>query len=290
LLLRLPPLSGAEEVVESVDLSLNSELSVLSALSDAAWHRGRVHLAILMVDLGDLREGIWPDDLIAFVREAAGLPGIRIRGLGTNLSCLGGVIPSEENMTRLVRLAEAVEAELGMRLRWVSGANSSGLGLIAAGKMPGRVNHARIGEAILLGRETVHRHPWPGTFQDAFVLHAEVLELKRKPSLPVGERSQDAFGHLTTFEDRGDRDRALLNVGREDVCLEGLLPADDRLRILGGSSGYLVLDVTGAAGDIRVGDELRFTVDYGALVAAMTSEYVKKHLLRDGTSNDPGGP
>jgi len=282
LLLRLPPLSGVEEVVESVDLSLNSELSVLAAMSDAAWRRGGVHQAILMVDLGDLREGLWPEDLVAFVREAKRLPGIRIRGIGTNLSCLAGVVPSVANMTRLVELAEAVEAELGAPLRWISGVNSSGLELLASGRMPRRINHARIGEAILLGRETVRRRPWPETFQDAFVLHAEVLELKRKPSLPIGERGQDAFGHLPSFEDRGVRDRALLNVGREDVHLDGLTPLDDRQRILGGSSGYLVLDVTDAAGDIRVGDELGFAVNYGALVAAMTSEYVKKHLLRGG--------
>jgi predicted amino acid racemase len=272
-----------------VDLSLNSELSVLAALSDAAWRLGRVHLAILMVDLGDLREGIWPDDLIPFVREAMRLPGIRIRGLGANLACFGGVMPTEANMTRLVELAEAVEAECGVGLRCVSGVNSSGLELIASGRMPKRVNHARIGEAILLGRETVHRHPWPGTFQDAFVLHAEVLELKHKPSVPIGERGQDAFGHLPSFEDRGDRDRALLNVGREDVALEGLTPLDDRMRILGGSSGYLVVDVTEAGGGIRVGDELSFALNYGALVVAMTSEYVKKRLLMGGKPCRPGG-
>ena len=287
LLLRLPPLSGVDEVVESVDLSLNSELSVLAALSDAARRRGRVHEVILMVDLGDLREGIWPEDLIPFVREARHLRAVRIRGLGTNLACFGGVVPSEANMTRLVELAEAVERECDLGLRWISGINSSGLELLAAGKMPRRINHARIGEAILLGRETVRRRPWPGTFQDAFVLHAEVLEIKRKPSLPIGERGEDAFGQLPVFEDRGDRDRALLNIGREDVKLEGIAPHDARLRILGGSSGYLVLDVTEAEGSIRVGDELSFAPNYGALVAAMTSEYVKKRLEKNGQPFEP---
>jgi len=60
MLLRLPALSGVDEVVESVDVSLNSELTVLAALSRAAVSRGRVHDVMLMVDLGDLREGIWP--------------------------------------------------------------------------------------------------------------------------------------------------------------------------------------------------------------------------------------
>ena len=280
MLLRIPPLSGVEEVVDAVDLSVNSELSVLAALSDAAERRGRVHGVILMVDLGDLREGIWPDDLIPVVQQVMQLPGLRIEGLGSNLACFSGVVPSEDNMNRLLELAEAVEQQCAITLRWLSGANSSGLELMVSGRMPKGINHARIGEAILLGRETINRHPWPGTHQDAFVLHAEVLELKRKPSLPVGERSQDAFGKLPVIEDQGERRRALLNVGREDVDVEGITPEDSRLKVLGGSSGYLVVDVTAAGGAVRVGDELSFSVNYSALVAAMTSEYVKKRFTQ----------
>jgi len=282
LLLRLPPLSGAEQVVDCVDASLNSELAVLQALSRAALQRRRVHEVMLMVDLGDLREGIWPDELLPLVQQAVRLPGIRIVGVGSNLACFSGVVPSEHNMQRLVELAEAVEQRFALRLAWISGANSSGLELIASGRMPPRVNHARIGEAILLGRETIHRRPWPGTLQDAFLLHAELLELKRKPSLPVGQRSQDAFGKQLPVADRGPRDRALLNVGREDVQVEGLTPLDRRVEIIGASSGYLVLDVTGANGELRVGDELVFSLNYAALLAAMTSEYVSKRPLRGG--------
>jgi predicted amino acid racemase len=281
MLLRLPPLSEVDEVVEVANVSLNSELAVLAGLSEAAHRRGQVHEVILMVDLGDLREGIWPDDVVPFVRQALRLPDIRIKGLGTNLACFGAVAPSADNMNQLVALAGEIEQTFGLRLEWISGVNSSGLDLIASGRMPKRVNHARIGEAILLGRETIHRRPWPGTFQDAFVLHAEVLEIRRKPSLPVGERCEDAFGKHPVFEDRGEVMRALLNVGREDVDVEGIAPVDGRIMILGGSSDYLVVDVGGAAGGLRVGDELTFSVTYGALLAAMTSEYVKKRCLSE---------
>ena len=280
--LRLPSLSNAEAIAHSADMSLNSELSVLAALSEAALRQGRVHDVIVMVDLGDLREGVCPDDVVPFVRETLRMEGIRLVGLGTNLACFGGVVPSEDNMTRLVELAEEVESGFGLALRWVSGANSSGLDLIASGRMPRRVNHARLGESILLGRETVHRRPWPGTAQDAFVLYAEVLELKTKPSVPVGERSEDAFGGLPTLEDRGKVARALLNVGREDIDAEGLIPHDQGLAVLGATSGYLAVDVSGAAGSVRVGDELAFSLNYGALLAAMTSEYVKKRPMRGG--------
>ena len=279
MLLRVPPLSGVEEVVDTVDISLNSELAVLAGLSAAALQRGKVHDVILMVELGDLREGILPQELASFVEQAIKLPGIRIRGLGTNLACFAGVVPGEDNMQQLVELAGAIERDFDLSLTWVSGINSSGLELIRADRMPGRVNHARIGEAILLGRETTERKPWPGTTQDAFILHAEVLELKHKPSHPQGKQSEDAFGQRPQFEDQGVMLRALLNVGREDVDVNGIVPLDSRLTVLGASSGYLVIDATAAAGSMQVGDTLAFTLNYSALLTAMTSEYVKKYPL-----------
>ena len=279
ILLRIPPLSGVEAVVDTVDVSLNTELAVLSGLSKAALQQGKVHDVILMVELGDLREGIMPHELAPLVEQAVKLPGIRIRGLGANLACFAGVVPGKDNMQRLVDLAAEIERGFGLSLEWVSGINSSGLELIDAGHMPGRVNHARIGEAILLGRETTRRRPWPGTWQDAFILQAEVLELKRKPSLPQGKCSEDAFGRRPQFEDRGEMLRVLLNVGREDVDVNGIVPLDTRLTVLGASSGYLVVDASRVAGELQVGDKLAFTLNYSALLAAMTSEYVKKRPL-----------
>lgn len=281
MLLRVPPLSGVEEVVKTVDLSLNSELLVLEALSQAAHRSGYMHDVILMIELGDLREGIPPEDLLQVMREALELPNVRIRGLGTNLACFAGAVPNEGHMNRLVELTKEVEEKLGLELPVISGLNSSGLELIRSGGLPGRINHARIGEAILLGRETIRRRPWPGTYQDAFLLHAEILELKKKPSMPIGERSEDAFGGLPIFKDDGDIERALLNVGREDVTVEGLTPLDSRVTILGGSSGYLVVDVSRAKGSYRVGQELSFLLNYSALLRASTSEYVKKRPINE---------
>lgn len=282
MLLRIPSLSIVEEVVEAVSVSLNSEPGVLAALSEAARQRGKIHDVILMLDLGDLREGIWPDELAALVKSVLELPGIRIRGLGTNLACFGGVVPSEANMRLLVDLAAEAEQDFALQLQWLSAINSSGLEMIAAGGMPAPINHARIGEAILLGRETTQRKPWPGTCQDAFVIHAEVLEVKRKPSRPLGTRTEDAFGGLTQFEDRGEELRALLNLGREDVDVAGIVPCEPGVVIVGASSDYLVADVSAADGPIRVGDELAFIPNYSALLAVMTSEYVAKVSLQSG--------
>ncbi|MEN8176293.1 MAG: alanine/ornithine racemase family PLP-dependent enzyme [Pseudomonadota bacterium] len=282
MLLRIPPLSGVDTVVQAADISLNTEPAVLEGLSEAAQRHGRLHEVILMVELGELREGIPPDELLPLVEETLKLAGIRIVGLGTNLACFSGVVPSAAHMQRLVDLAEAIERRFAIDLRWISGINSSGLELIASGQLPERVNHARIGEAILLGRETTHRRPWPDTFQDAFELQAEILELRRKPSRPAGELAEDAFGRQPAFENHGQILRALVNVGREDLVVEGVRTLDSRLRILGASSGYTALDVSAAEGELRVGDVLTFSVNYAALLAAMTSEYVKKQPRRAG--------
>jgi predicted amino acid racemase len=261
--------------VALAEASCNSDLEVVGALAAAARAQDRRHGVIVMVDLGDLREGVWPDRAVDVARRVAALHGAHLAGLGSNLACFGGVVPTVENMRRLVVLAEQVEAELGRRLERISAGNSSALRLVAAGDMPARVDHLRIGEAILLGRETIERHPWPSTFQDAVVLHGEVLEVARKPSAPVGPRGQDAMGHRPDFVDRGWVDHALVNLGTVDTDLAGLTPVDDRLVVLGGSSDYLVLDVSDAHGDVRVGGDVAFLPGYGAMVTAASSPYVE---------------
>ena len=55
------------------------------------------------------------------------------------------------------------------------------------------------------------------------------------------------------------------------------------LATLGGKAGITtrVLDVTDAAPPVAVGDRMSFRMNYGALLAAMTSEYVEKAPLHD---------
>ena len=211
LLLRGPPLSRVDEVITSVDISLNTEYAVIRELSRVAERMSRVHDIILMVDLGDLREGIWPDDLAPMVEKIVDLPGVRVVGLGTNLTCFGAILPTAENMEALVGHARELECRFGLDLRHVSGGNSSSLPLLLSGGMPAGVNNLRIGEAILQGgRDTFHEEPWQALDRDAFLLSAELLEVKTKPSMPIGESGVDAFGKRPVFRDRGDRLRGIL--------------------------------------------------------------------------------
>jgi ornithine racemase len=282
MLLRSPPFARCEEVVRSVDVSLNSEFAILAELSRVAERMGRVHDVILMVDLGDLREGIWPSDLVPMVERIVGLPGVRIAGLGTNLTCFGAILPTEKNLSELVHHAETISDRFGIALEFLSGGNSSSLPLLLAGRMPRAINNLRIGEAILQGgRDTFFETPWQALERDAFLLSGELLEVKRKPSVPIGTMGVDAFGKRPVFRDKGDRLRGILNIGREDVVVEGLEPVDPGVTVEGASSDHLILDLTDARPVPAVGGRLSFRMSYGALLAAMTSEYVEKMPTRE---------
>ncbi len=281
LLLRLPSRSEVQDVVRDAEISLNSSLSTLRLLSEAAVSRKVKHQVIIMVDVGDLREGVWPDSAPALVMEAAGLKGIEIIGMGCNLACYGGVIPSQRNMRTLVEVRDLCRQKSGLELGLLSGGNSANLPLLASGMMPPEINHLRIGEAIVLGRNVLDRSPWPGTRQDTFRAVAEVIETERKPSVPLGDRGQDAFGGYQEFEDRGIRKRAICALGRQDVTVDGIEPEDQGIRVLGGSSDHLLLDVQDASWNVEVGDEIAFAPGYSALLALSTSPYVQKAVIED---------
>ena len=276
LLLRTPFLSQAEEVVKYADLSLNSDLSVVRELSRFAVAHHIEHRVILMVELGDLREGLMPSDLDDAVACVLELDGIELAGIGGNLACFGGIKPDDENMGRLSRLARDVEDGFGLTLALVSAGNSANYQWFMAAGDVGMVNNLRLGESIYLGRETLHREPIPGLFTDAFTLIAEVIESKTKPSLPLGEACQDAAGRVPKFRDLGLMRRAILGIGEQDVLVSGLTPRAE-IEILGASSDHLIMNTGNTA--YIAGDEVAFDLNYGALLAAMTSPYVETKVV-----------
>jgi predicted amino acid racemase len=276
ILLRIPMLTQAADVIQFADISLNSEIEVIKALNDAAKTKNIVHQIILMVDLGDLREGVWFEKAVSFAGDIIKLENIKLIGLGTNLTCYGGVIPSPENIGTLVRIAEEIEGKYGIKLEIISGGNSSSIHLLLKNQMPKRVNQIRLGEAIVLGTESAYGERIEGTYSDAFTLMAEIIELKEKPSAPIGEIGLDAFGGKPVFVDNGIIKRAIVAIGRQDVKHDGLTPRNKGVSILGASSDHMILDVTNAENQYKVGDVVEFDVTYGALLCAATSVYVNK--------------
>ncbi len=273
LLLRTPIPSQAESVVRYADISFNSELSVIKRLSRSSVKQGITHKIILMVELGDLREGIMPSDLENVVKEIIVLKGIELVGVGTNLACFGGIEPDEEKMEYLSTIVKNIEEKFGLTLAIVSGGNSANYSWFISTKDTGKINNLRLGESIFLGCETLYRKNIPGLFTDAFTLIAEVIESKIKPSVPYGKVHQDAFGNTPKFQDRGQIRRVLLGVGLQDVLVSGLTPKLD-IDILGASSDHIIVDAKQT--NLKVGNTVEFNLNYGALLSAMTSPYINK--------------
>jgi predicted amino acid racemase len=276
LLLRMPTLSEADAVVRHSDISLNSEVAVIQELSKAALSNGVRHKVILMVEMGDLREGIMPQDLEEAVRETVSLKGVRLAGIGSNLSCFGGVKPDKNNMALLSSLAQEIEDKFKLQLEFVSIGCSTVYSWLKSVAKAKKINCARNGDALLLGGRDLEEKGIPGLHYDAFTLVAEVIESKVKPSAPYGEIGLDAFGIIPTFADRGIIRRVILNIGRQDVLYTQLYPRVD-IDILGASSDHLIADAKKT--DLKVGDEVEFDLDYGAMLQAMTSPYVAKIYL-----------
>ena len=273
MLLRSPMLSQVGRVVENVEQSLNTEIVVIRALSRAAQCLGRIHGIVLMVELGDLREGILPRDLKGIAAEVLKLPNLVLKGIGANLACLNGVVPDAQKMTELSALADSIEASLGLTLEVISGGNSANLSWVFGAAEIGRVNQLRLGESILLGRETLDRRAIQGLSTDAFTLVAEVIESKRKPAQPWGEIAQAAFEVKPIAAQHGNTCRAVLALGRQDTDPEGIVAAAG-FTILGASSDHLMVDCGQQL--LPVGSEMCFQLNYSALVRSMTSPFVAK--------------
>ena len=282
-LIRSPMLSQAKRVVMSADVSCNTEIEVIKKLSLEAQKAGRTHGVILMVELGDLREGIMPEDVTDTVRETLSLPNIDFKGIGTNLACRSGVSPDRRNMTMLSELADSIEATLGLSIDIVSGGNSANLEWALSGAEIGRINDLRLGEAILLGCETLHRQPIDGLHTDAITLCAEVIEAKVKPSKPSGIIAQTAFGEAPPVTDRGLVTQSILAVGQQDIDPSGL-QAPTGINVLGASSDHLILESVELK--LSVGTEVTFQLNYSALVRAMTSPFIGK-VMKPATTTQP---
>ena len=274
LLIRIPGLTELPDVVALCETSLQSEWPTLLALEEECLRQNKTHRVIVMTDLGDLREGFWDKKELVDVCERVEreLPHVHLAGIGVNLTCYGSTKPTPEKMNELVGLARQVEQRIGRKLEIVSGGATSSFTLVHWGTMPAGVNHLRIGEAILLGKDL--QVDWgirdmDYLRMDALTLRAEVVEVKDKPTYPIGEFAIDAFGRKPVYEDRGIRRRAILALGRADVGeLESLIPREPGLTVIGGSSDHCIVDVEDCPWRLQVGDIVEFSLCYSHMLYA----------------------
>jgi predicted amino acid racemase len=275
LLTRLPTHTEVPDVVKYADISLNSEISTIKLLSEHSLKQGKRHKVVLMLELGDLREGILPEDVDLIVEQIIPLKGVELYGVGVNLACFGGIKPSEKNMTEFSQIADRIQEKYNIKLHMISGGNSANYEWFLSTENTGKINNLRIGEAILFGRETLNRNKIPHLYIDVFTLICEVIESKLKPSLPYGEICQNAFGDKPEFADIGTINRIIVGIGEQDVDTKAITPRINA-KVIGASSDHLILH---SKNHIKVGREIEFDINYSALLRLSISPYVKKVFI-----------
>jgi len=277
-LIRTPPMSKVKQVVEYADISFNSEIDVIQRLSEEAKTNNKIHRILLMVDLGDLREGILPEDMEKTLKAIKPFKGVNIIGIGTNLGCIGAILPDQKKMDELSRIAVILENKFKIHLDLISGGNSANYPWAVESNQLGRITNLRIGELIFTGCSTIDYTPVGQLETNTSCIVAEIIEAKQKDSLPHGIVGTDAYGDVPVFFDRGIIRRAILGIGRQDVPTKGLSPVGN-MEIIGSSSDHLIIDLKENA--VNVGDQVCFYLTYVAQLSAMTSPYIEKVYLNE---------
>jgi len=279
--LRLPHLSAIPEIVRLADVSLNSEIEIINALNEEARSQGNTHRIIIMIEVGDLREGILPGTLVEFYEKVFRLSNIEVLGIGANLGCLAGLAPNIDQFTQLILYRELLELRFKHRLPLISAGSSAVLPMVLDGTLPKAINHFRIGESIFLGTDLVNGGTIQHLSDEVVVLEAEIAEIQEKGLVPLGETS-----NITPFDSSqngeykpGQRGfRALVTVGQLDTDIAGLRPVDPRYIIAGASSDITVVNLGDHPDRLSVGDSIQFHLNYAALLRLMSGKYFAKHV------------
>lgn len=277
-LIRTPILSQAGDVVQVCEASYNTEIAVITALAAAAIRQNKVHGIILMVEMGDLREGIMPQDLGGIAQQVVDMPGVALKGIGANFACLSGIAPTTAKMQALSVLANDVEGQCGPFLQTVSGGNSANLPWALGGHTTGRINDLRIGEAILLGVDPVTGDQIDGLFCDAFTLVAEVIEKGAKSVRSHLSFADPTLAKLRLVQTTVETTQLILAIGLQDTDAAGLSMRVGH-RFIGATSDHLVVGTEHTK--LCVGSEMRFQMNYSALMRGMAAPDVEIKLLHD---------
>ncbi len=279
--LRIPDKSSIKRTVQLADVSLNSEIEIIQLLNEEARRQDKIHRIIIMIELGDLREGILPGSLVKFYQDVFDLSNIEVLGIGANIGCLAGAIPNIDQFTQLILYRELLELKFERRLPMISGGSTIVLPMIRDNILPRAINHFRIGEAIFLGTDLVNGGTLRGLRDDVILLETEIAEIKEKGLNPMVETGsvqpfQAENGEEATPGSRGHR--ALVSVGQLDSDIAGLTPVNPNCRIAGASSDITVVNLGDNPEGLRVGDAIKFRVNYSALLRLMSGKYITKEV------------
>lgn len=281
--LRLPHLSATKDIVELADLSLNSEILVIRALGKEAQRQGKVHNIIVMIELGDLREGITPGSLTEFYRDIFETPGIEVQGIGAQIGCLAGASPNEDQVAQLGLYRELLELKYKKNLRFVSAGSSIFLPKLFEGGQYPSIDHYRIGESLFLASNLITGERIPSLRDDVITLEAEIAEIKEKNLTAIGDTVGSAPFEMTVNTEQpkpGERGhRALVTVGNMDTSVDGLLPLVEEYQVAGGSSDITVVNLGSNPNNLVVGDTVTFKTNYAAFLGLMNDPYIPKEVV-----------
>ena len=275
-----PAKRSIKKIVTYADVSFNTEIYTIKLLSEEAKNQKKIHKIIIMIEMGDLREGVMGEDLIAFYEEVLHLPNIEIRGIGTNLNCLSGVMPTQDKLIQLSLYKQLIEAKFNITIPWVSGGTSVAVPLILKNARPLAVNHFRIGEALFFGKDLFTGKTIKGMHHDVFKMYAEIIEITTKPNVPDGELGENVAGNSFSIENIDDLSgtslRAILDIGLLDMQPQYLELDDSNIQIIDASSDMLVVDITHSKTNYNVGDVISFSLQYMGALYLLNSDYIEK--------------
>ncbi|WP_267554342.1 alanine racemase [Rhizobium rhizogenes] len=273
----LPTAHQADDIVRYSKASLNSDPSILDALDRAAEKYGVKHGYFLMVDVGDLREGVLPHEAPAVMRRilAKNHRNLIFEGLGTNYACANGVQPTYENLNSLYRLARGL-AEEGIRVPKISLGGSSIIHWMSSEILASWPTQVRIGQAAFLGTIPVGDEPFVGLRTDTLRFCGTIVEIQDKPAAINGA---SPLGEQAAVEAIGIRKRAILDFGVVDADPRALIPRESGVRIVTANSDYTVIDVTGSAESLHIGSSIYFDLKYRAMLQGFLSPYLSKRVV-----------
>lgn len=277
-----PAKRNIPNIIRYADVSFNTDYYTIELLSEEATKQNKIHKIIIMIEMGDLREGVVGENLMDFYEKIIHLPNINIVGLGTNLNCLNGIMPSQDKLIQLSLYKQLIEAKFNIQIPWISGGTSVTVPLLIKEDLPKQINHFRVGEVLFFGLDLFTNQTIVGMNNDVFELYAEIIELYEKPKVPSGEQGFNVAGETPTYpeEDYGKHSyRAILDIGLLDCNPQYLIPADNEITIIEASSDMLVLDVNQNEAGYKVGDLINFKLKYMGVLGVMNSDYVDKVVV-----------
>ena len=279
-----PPKEQISAIISCADISFNTEIETIELLSAEAERQNKIHKIMIMIEMGELREGVLREDFLKFYGKVFELPNIEVIGLGTNLTCMYGVLPSHDKLIQLCLYEQLIEAKFNREITFVSGGSSVCIPLIFQNLLPRGINHFRVGETLFMGTDVYNNSTLDKMENTIFRLFAQIIELNEKPSVPMGDLGHNLLGESLSFEsEKGQPEssyRAILDIGLLDVDDKHVKLCDRNLRIVGASSDMIVVDLGTNEKNHQIGDLLEFEMDYMGILRIMNSRYIEKRIDR----------